>query len=141
MSSRSTVANGFIVTPANGFHQAHTVSTVAACVVDLLQPTAKQGQQQVRTLLALWFRYAGILLPNLLTSPCCAASVPDTASLGKTGLTVSALGIGTLQWGDTQCGYGSQYDEVKIYAQTPSPDVCPPILAEATQEASFFSSS
>ena len=41
-----------------------------------------------------------------------AASAPDTASLGKTGLTVSSLGIGTLQWGDTQCGYGKQYDDV-----------------------------
>lgn len=42
------------------------------------------------------------------------ASAPDTAVLGKSGLTVSSLGIGTLQWGDTQCGYGSQYDEAQL---------------------------
>ena len=44
-----------------------------------------------------------------------AASVPDTAMLGRSGLTTSSLGIGTLQWGDPHCGYGKQYDEVSTY--------------------------
>lgn len=32
--------------------------------------------------------------------------------LGKSGLVVSALGIGTLQWGDPQCGFNKQYSKV-----------------------------
>ena len=44
-----------------------------------------------------------------------AASAPDTTSLGKSGLKVSSLGIGTLQWGDTQCGFGKQYDDVSTF--------------------------
>ena len=45
-----------------------------------------------------------------------AASAPDTTTLGKSGLKVSSLGIGTLQWGDTQCGFGKQYDDVSTFA-------------------------
>ncbi|KAL3139425.1 hypothetical protein ABBQ38_003756 [Trebouxia sp. C0009 RCD-2024] len=41
-------------------------------------------------------------------------SAPDTTSLGKTDLQVSSLGIGTLQWGDNQCGYGKQYDDAQL---------------------------
>ena len=44
----------------------------------------------------------------------CAASAADTAMLGKSGLVVSALGIGTLQWGDPQCGFSKQYTEVRL---------------------------
>lgn len=50
-----------------------------------------------------------------------AASAPDTAMLGNSGLVVSALGIGTLQWGDRKCGYGKQYTEVKSqFASVPA---------------------
>lgn len=50
------------------------------------------------------------------------ATAPDTTSLGKSGLKVSSLGIGTLQWGDTQCGFGKQYDDVSNFAHTGSAD-------------------
>ena len=42
----------------------------------------------------------------------CAGSVQDKIQLGRSDLQVSKLGLGTLQWGDTQQGYGSRFSEV-----------------------------
>ncbi|KAK9805144.1 hypothetical protein WJX72_001699 [[Myrmecia] bisecta] len=43
-----------------------------------------------------------------------AATKADLIPLGSTDLRVSRLGIGTLQWGDPQCGFGAQYDEAQL---------------------------
>ena len=42
----------------------------------------------------------------------CAESVQNTVRLGSSDLHVSRLGLGSLQWGDTQQGYGSRFNEV-----------------------------
>ena len=102
---------------ATALQQTYTVVVAAVCVAKLSQRMARPAQQQVMypfsahgtTLYPdFWNTHAYSHADNLSV----AASAPDTAVLGKSGLTVSSLGIGTLQWGDTQCGYGSQYDEV-----------------------------
>jgi hypothetical protein len=103
---------------ATALQQAYTVVVAAVCLANTPQRIAKPAQQQVLyPVLYSWDhpasrcalkRQAFSHADNLWG----AASAPDTAVLGQSGLTVSSLGIGTLQWGDTQCGYGSQYDEV-----------------------------
>jgi hypothetical protein len=51
---------------------------------------------------------------HLSSFMCFAAAAPDMVKLGKSELTVSALGIGTLQWGDPGSGYGQQYQEARL---------------------------
>ncbi len=41
-----------------------------------------------------------------------AESVQDTVQLGNSDLQVSRLGLGSLQWGDTQQGFNSRFNEV-----------------------------
>ena len=115
---------------AKAFPPAHTVFVAFLCVASMLQHTAKQAQQQVLHLYRSCNNAPRVVAEHAVpltkqTSFCCAASAPDTASLGRTGLTVSSLGIGTLQWGDTQCGYGKQYDEVCIRFQLNKLQSCP----------------
>lgn len=38
----------------------------------------------------------------------------DRIELGKTGLQISPVGIGTLQWGDPGTGFGTSYDEAAL---------------------------
>ena len=40
------------------------------------------------------------------------SSAEGTARLGASGIKISKLGIGTLQWGDPASGFGGRYDEV-----------------------------
>lgn len=41
-----------------------------------------------------------------------AESVQNTVKLGNSDLQVSRLGLGSLQWGDTQQGFSSRFNEV-----------------------------
>lgn len=43
-----------------------------------------------------------------------AGSVQDTVQLGNSDLQVTRLGLGTLQWGDTQQGFNTRFNEVCI---------------------------
>ena len=63
-----------------------------------------------------------------------AASAPDTAMLGKSGLVVSALGIGTLQWGDPQCGFAKQYTEVMLLACKHAIHACSQVTWQLVEE-------
>jgi hypothetical protein len=44
----------------------------------------------------------------------CETGLTNTVKLGGSDLHVSRLGIGALQWGDTQQGYGKRYREAGV---------------------------
>ena len=57
------------------------------------------------------------------------AGEKSSVALGSTGLKLSRLGLGTLQWGDTQQGFSNRFTEVKL-VHTPDTPVL--IMAFAT---------